>query len=74
MKNTIRIKVPAESLQIGDIISYSKGENIIIHRIVNKDYDEKGLYFVLKGDNNPLSDPGKVRADQILGKVVAIFY
>lgn len=72
--NTVRIKVPAEDLQVGDIISYQKGNAIIIHRIVVKDSDENGLYFILKGDNNPTNDPGKVRPAQILGKVVAIFY
>lgn len=72
--NTVRIKVPADSLQVGDIISYQYGDKIIIHRIVHIDQDEQGLYFVLKGDNNPTSDPMKVRPDQILGKVVAIFY
>jgi len=72
--NTIRLAVPAETLQIGDIVSYQHGENIIIHRIVHIDNDEEGLYFILKGDNNPTSDPGKVRASQILGKIVAIIY
>jgi len=72
--NTVRIKVPPETLQEGDIISYRRGDSIIIHRIVHKDVDEQGLYFVLKGDNNPASDPGKVRPGQILGKVVAILY
>ena len=72
--NTVRIPVPAETLQVGDIISYQYGEDIIIHRIVHIDNDESGLYFILKGDNNPTSDPGKVRPEQILGKVVAIFY
>ncbi|MFP4524265.1 MAG: signal peptidase I [Candidatus Woesearchaeota archaeon] len=72
--NTVRVKVPPEELQEGDIISYRRGDTIIIHRIVHKDTDEQGLYFVLKGDNNPANDPGKVRPDQILGKVVAILY
>lgn len=72
--NTIRIKVPCEELQAGDIVSYQTAQGIIIHRIVHIDTDEEGLYFVLKGDNNPASDPGKVRCGQILGKVVAILY
>ncbi|MBN1275532.1 signal peptidase I [Candidatus Woesearchaeota archaeon] len=72
--NTVRIRVPPETLQIGDIVSYRRGDDIIIHRITHIDQDEQGLYFVLKGDNNPVSDPGKVRPEQILGKVVAIFY
>ncbi len=72
--NTIRIKTPCEELQVGDIASYTYNEGIIIHRVVHKDVDELGTYFVLKGDNNPSSDPGKVRCGQILGKVVAILY
>jgi signal peptidase I len=73
--NTIRIKVDPETLAVGDIVSYRYTDgSIIIHRIVHIDHDEVGLYFVLKGDNNPASDPLKVRPDQVLGKVVAIFY
>ncbi|MBD3209299.1 signal peptidase I [Candidatus Woesearchaeota archaeon] len=72
--NTVRIKVPPESLQVGDIISYRRNDDIIIHRIVHVDHDEQGLYFILKGDNNPTSDPGKVRPSQVLGKIVAILY
>jgi signal peptidase I len=72
--NTVRIHVPAEELAVGDIVSYQSDDSIIIHRIVHKEYDEDGLYFILKGDNNPVSDPGKVRPEQILGKIVAILY
>lgn len=72
--NAIRIKVPCEEIEVGDIISYKYEEGIIIHRIVHKEKDEKGTYFVTKGDNNPVSDPGKVRCEQVLGKVVAILY
>ena len=72
--NTVRIKVDPATLQVGDIISYQRGSDIIIHRIVHIDHDAQGLYFILKGDNNPASDPGKVRPGQVLGKVVAIFY
>lgn len=73
--NTIRLKVACDDLEVGDIVSYQHpSQGIIIHRIVHKDQDEEGTYFVLKGDNNPASDPGKVRCDQVLGKVIAIIY
>lgn len=65
-----------QQINTGDIISY-KTENsseIIIHRVVNKKIDEKGTYFILKGDNNPVNDPEKVRCHQIDRKVVAIIY
>jgi len=65
-----------EDIQIGDIVSYKShyAEGIIIHRVIHIDQDSKGTYFVLKGDNNPSSDPGKIRCNQIQRKVVAIIY
>ena len=66
----------ADDIQVGDIVAYESGyaEGTIIHRVVHKSQDEKGIYFVLKGDNNPTSDPGKVRFEQIKSVVVAIIY
>jgi hypothetical protein len=65
-----------DDVQIGDIVAYASeyAEGTIIHRVVHKSQDEKGTYFVLKGDNNPTSDPGKVRFSQIKSVVVAIIY
>lgn len=73
--NTIRVQVPFEEIKVGDIITYQHPtEGKIIHRVVHADNDEFGEYLVLKGDNNPTNDPIKVRADMVLGKVVAIIY
>jgi hypothetical protein len=68
-------KCPDE-IQLGDIISYKSNyaDGIIIHRVVFIGSDDDGTYFVLKGDNNPSSDPGKIRCSQIQRKVVAILY
>lgn len=65
-----------DEIQIGDIVAYKSdyADGTIIHRVVFKGKDEKGTYFVLKGDNNPISDPGKVRFEQIKSVVVAIIY
>jgi hypothetical protein len=65
-----------EEIQLGDIISYVSeyADGIIIHRVVFIGNDDDGTYFVLKGDNNPSSDPGKIRCEQIQRKVVAIIY
>lgn len=70
------IPVSASQIQVGDIVAYESeyAEGTIIHRVVYKGEDEKGIYFVLKGDNNPISDPGKIRFDQIKRVVVAIIY
>lgn len=65
-----------EDIALGDIISYKSkyADGIIIHRVIHIDEDKDGIYFVLKGDNNPTSDPGKIRCNQIDRKVVAVIY
>jgi hypothetical protein len=65
-----------DDLSVGDIAAYSSdfADGTIIHRIVHIGNDEQGKYFVLKGDNNPTSDPGRVRFSQIKSVVVAIIY
>ena len=54
--------------QVGDIIIYKSGRSsfTIVHRIVEKN---SGGY-VLKGDNNAVADPGIVRKEQVVGKVL----
>jgi len=63
-------------LKVGDIVGYeSKTFNTtIIHRIVEIEEDESGWYVVTKGDNNPASDPDKVRFENIQGVLVGLIY
>ena len=73
------IEIPPKSVddvEVGDIVAYESeyADGTIIHRVVYKGQDEKGPYFIIKGDNNPTSDPGKVRFGQIKYVVVAIIY
>ena len=63
-----------EELNIGDIVSYTSEKGVIIHRIIGKDIDEQGLYFITKGDNNRYPDQDKVRFSQITGVVIGIIY
>lgn len=75
--NGIEIKPEsAEKIQVGDIISYRSdyADGIIIHRIIEKSVDENGIYFKVKGDNNSLKDPGKIRFEQIEGVLIGIIY
>lgn len=74
--NAIQI-IPQTSaeIQVGDIVSYIwKDGSIIIHRVIETGSDEKGWYAILKGDNNPVQDPEKVRFEQIKRVVIAIVY
>lgn len=75
--NAIEIRPKSsDDIKVGDIISYNSeySDGTIIHRVIEKNSDEKGVYFTLKGDNNPAPDPGKIRFEQIQRVVVAIVY
>ncbi|HIJ01035.1 TPA: signal peptidase I [Candidatus Woesearchaeota archaeon] len=75
--NAIEIRPKSvDDIKVGDIISYKSeyADGTIIHRVIEKNEDEQGAYFILKGDNNPSPDPGKIRFEQIQRVVVAIVY
>jgi len=46
--------MPGE-VNVGDVIIYYYGNNLIIHRVVNKTEFEGAVYFTTKGDANPAS-------------------
>lgn len=72
--NGIRIKPESEKdIHIGDIITYEKQGDLIVHRVVDIGEDEQGVYFIMKGDNNELSD-GKVRFKDIKYVTIALVY
>ncbi|MBT5021266.1 signal peptidase I [Candidatus Woesearchaeota archaeon] len=74
--NSIEIRPKtADQVNVGDVVSYYTSEkDLIIHRVIEKDVDEKGVYYILKGDNNHVEDPEKVRFEQINGILVGIIY
>lgn len=73
--NAIQIKPSSpDQIAVGDIITYERGENFIIHRVIEKGIDEDGVYFIVKGDNSINPDPGKVRFSQITRLTVALVY
>lgn len=65
-----------DQINVGDIISYRSdyAKGVVIHRVIEKGTDEEGVYFILKGDNNGSTDPGKVRFDQVERVLVAVIY
>lgn len=72
--NTKAIEIAPKKLNIGDIVSYKEGSEIIVHRIVDIGSDDVGIYYITKGDNNNVVDQNKVRFDDIKGKVVMLIY
>jgi len=72
--NGIRIKPNSpDEIKLGDIISYERNSELIVHRVIEIGTDEQGIYFITKGDNNALSD-GKVRFDEIKYITIGILY
>jgi hypothetical protein len=72
--NGIRI-VPEseEDVGVGDIVSFRIGALLVAHRIVEKGVDEDGVYFVVKGDANLISD-GKIRFEDIEHVTIGVIY
>ena len=66
----------AEQIHVGDIISYKPlgMDKIVIHRVIVVGEDENGVFYKVKGDNNPSVDPGKVRFHQVQRVLVGIIY
>lgn len=73
--NGIRI-VPqsAEQIKVGDIITFTLGNDIVVHRVIEKGEDSEGYWFLTKGDNNPISDEVKIRFSQIKYITIAVLY
>lgn len=62
-----------DEIEVGDIVSFRRGRDLVVHRVVRKGLDDEGIYFVTKGDNSPVDD-GKIRFDDIERKLVALIY
>lgn len=75
--NSIELK-PSSPADInpGDIISYRSGitGDLIVHRVVSRGVDDSGVFYLVKGDNNPVQDPEKVRFEQVHGVLIGIIY
>jgi signal peptidase I len=70
--NTTQYPYTLDKIQKCDIIVFKKPEEQLFaagHRIIKKDIDKEGIYFITKGDNNLYDDTtwyGKVRKEDIV--------
>ena len=72
--NGIRIKPKSEKdIHLGDVITFRDEGYLIIHRVVDIGTDDKGVYFITKGDNNSVSD-GKVRFKDIRYLTIGVIW
>lgn len=73
--NGIRITPKNESeINVGDLITYIRDGDMIIHRVIKIGHDEEGWYAILLGDNNQGHIDGKVRFSNITKKTIALIY
>lgn len=59
-----------EELKKDDIITFTKEEKTISHRIIEIEKNENDIVFVTKGDQNEINDEGTVSEEQIYGKYI----
>jgi signal peptidase len=62
-----------EKIKAGDIIVFHSPydwEKFIVHRVVAKQIEGDQIYFLTKGDNNPMPDAWKVPAKNIVGVAI----
>lgn len=62
-----------EEINVGDVITYDNGKELVVHRVIEKGEDSEGIYFITKGDNSPVVD-GKVRFSQVKSVLVGVLY
>jgi len=60
------------SINVGDVIQFKRGNMLISHRIIEITEDENGIGFRTKGDSNSSADSELVRAEDIKGKIVKV--
>ncbi|TYS63975.1 signal peptidase I [Bacillus infantis] len=63
MKNSYKLK----ELRAGNIITYTKEDHSVTHRIVNINYQDDKMFFVTQGDKNQFPDKEAVLPQQITG-------
>jgi signal peptidase len=66
----ITVEASPNDIKIGDIIQYSRENEIIAHRVVDIQQQEGTKYFITKGDDNNAPDPDPVSPSQVIGKTV----
>ena len=62
-----------DQIKTGDIITFEQDGELIVHRVIQKGADEKGAYFITKGDGNNIID-GKIRFQDIRYVTIAMIW
>ena len=65
-------KIKPEDVKLYDVVEYKTTTKNIVHRVVEIDKKQDGLYFITKGDHNPSNDLNPVFQDKIVAKVIFV--
>ncbi|MFA4960891.1 MAG: hypothetical protein WC548_04485 [Candidatus Pacearchaeota archaeon] len=63
----------SDEINVGDIISFRKSGELLVHRVAEKGMDNEGIYFITKGDANIIKDE-KIRFDDIEYLTIGILW
>jgi len=63
----VSVKPDPYKVETGDVIQFRKGNDMILHRVIEVDTSE-GRTFITKGDANTVPDLDPVSMEQIVGK------
>jgi|SRR3990172_872956 len=61
--------VPAESIQVGDVIRFQRNKAFVLHRVIDIQKGDAGVVFITRGDGNNTDDP-PVTEDMLEGKAI----
>lgn len=64
----ITTRVNQEDIKIGDIISFTKGNMMVTHRVTEINEKNGVITYKTKGDSNNVEDLGAITYDNIVGK------
>jgi len=77
MKPTIEVgdvvkvsRVEPSRVRVGDILAFQVGQNVVVHRVIDKRWSDQQLSFRHRGDAGGIS--GKIAAEHLIGKVLAV--
>jgi hypothetical protein len=61
-------KLPAEQINIGDVMLFRRGSDLILHRVLKKWRTDSRIHFKEKGDASLTC--GQVDVDNVVGKII----
>ena len=65
----ITIQTTLDTIKPGDVIQFWQEDTMVVHRVVDIQYEGSTRYFITKGDDNPSPDPTPIHQDLVVGKL-----